>query len=100
MYAMVPTTTPGRVRPWVSVRVASSAGAGAGASFANPKSASFAYPLLLIRMFAGLISMEDAGFVCGGQTVGDAQQQFDDLAPGAIPLAGPGSERAAFDEFR
>ena len=44
--------------------------------------------------------MDDAGGVCGGQAVGDADEQLDDLPPRALVGPRPVSERAAVDELR
>ena len=67
MYATVPSTT-GPVPARVAVTAPRSSPSGSAASFAMPKSSSFAAPRVVMKMFSGLMSRWTIPFACAASS--------------------------------
>ena len=96
---MVPTIMPGRVCPAESVRVTASAVRGFP-EFGQTEIRELGVAVFRHQDVLGLdVPVDDAGGMCGGQAVGHACQELDNLSPRALGGPSPVLERAAVDEL-
>ena len=99
MYAAVPTMTPA-ARAHVGHRGAASSDGARFVQFRQAEIGQLGVAALRDQNVLGLdVAVQNAGLVRRGESVGDAGQQLDDLAPAARRSSCPIPERAAVDEL-